>query len=262
MFFILSKLLAFFINPLNLFVCLFLLIALAWWRGWCRFARRAALVCGVAFALCAYTQFPDLLLGQLEQTRDDSILEVNESGIAGIIILGGSLSLNKQNKRDSYHLNGAAERITEGLILARKFPSARVVYSGGNASLIGGHGIEADGFQYLLQMLGGLPNEVLYERKSKNTWQNAESVKRMLRGSPAKNLKGKWILVTSASHMRRAYGAFKKSGFDIIPWPTDYRASILRFPWLSTNSTRQLRKLENVLHETIGILAYRLTGRM
>ncbi len=262
MFFILSKLLAFFINPLNLFVCLFLLIALAWWKGWRRFARRAAVICGVAFGLCAYTQFPDLLLGQLEQVRDDSILEGEKDNIAGIIILGGSLSLNKQNKRDSYHLNGAAERITEGLILARKFPSVSVVYSGGNASLIGGEAIEADGFQFLLQKLGGLPNEVLYERKSKNTWQNAEFVKQMLGGSTSANLKGKWILVTSASHMLRAHGAFLKSGFDIIPWPTDYRANILRFPWLSKNSTRQLRKLQNVLHETVGILAYRLTGRM
>ena len=141
---------------------------------------------------------------------------------------------------------GAAERITEGLILARKFPSCkRGLFWRQCFFDWRGKAIEADGFQHLLQKLGGLPNEVFYERKSKNTWQNAEFVKQLLHGSATANLKGKWILVTSASHMLRAHGAFLKSGFDIIPWPTDYRANILRFPWLSTNSTRQLQSCKS-----------------
>jgi uncharacterized SAM-binding protein YcdF (DUF218 family) len=72
----------------------------------------------------------------------------------------------------------------------------------------------------------------------------------------------RWLLVTSANHMPRAMGAFRKAGFTVEPWPVDYRTADKYDRYLMFEAPSEgLRRLELAVHEWIGLIAYRLMGR-
>ncbi len=76
-------------------------------------------------------------------------------------------------------LNRSAERVTVIPLLARTYPNARIIFSGGNASLLENKGREAD---YLYPMLDtfGVPRErVTLENRARNTYENAVFTKEL-----------------------------------------------------------------------------------
>ena len=89
-------------------------------------------------------------------------------------------------------------------------------------------------------------------------WENAAKTKALVGPKPGE----RWLLVTSASHMPRAMGVFRKVGFPVEPWPVDYRtvgwSDALR---LMESPAEGLRRLDLAVHEWMGLIAYRLTGR-
>ena len=71
-----------------------------------------------------------------------------------------------------------------------------------------------------------------------------------------------WLLVTSAWHMPRAVGCFRKAGFPVIPYPVDLRAPGPRYAWRGFYEVaRGLRLTDVVTKEWVGLVAYRLMGR-
>jgi len=72
----------------------------------------------------------------------------------------------------------------------------------------------------------------------------------------------RWLLVTSAFHMPRAIGCFRAVGFDVIPWPVDYRTSGPGDAWrLFPRASEGLRRVDLAAKEWAGLLAYYVTGR-
>ncbi len=260
MFFVISKLLGFFLNPITFFLTFAVLCLFVYWLGFHKLARYSAIAIAILFLLNAYTQFPDYLLQKLEVSHDGSVLDSEQDKIIGIIVLGGAVAVNRHKKRDWYHTNPAAERIIEGIHLAKKFPHLPIIYTGGNGNLINDGSVEADGFVRIVDRLGGLKNEVILEKRSKNTRQNARFSAEIIRGNPNLAPDGHWLLVTSAFHMKRSVASFKKEGINVIQWPTDFRADVLRFPWIVTSPGAQLKKLKTFIHEVIGLVAYEIVG--
>jgi uncharacterized SAM-binding protein YcdF (DUF218 family) len=70
-----------------------------------------------------------------------------------------------------------------------------------------------------------------------------------------------WLLITSASHMYRSVKIFQKQGIAVIPVPVDYQTGN-RLHWTSFNLTEGARQWNNLLHETVGLLAYQITGKI
>ncbi len=108
-------------------------------------------------------------------------------------------------------LNGSAERVTVVPLLARTYPNARIIFSGGDASLLENEGREAD---YLYPMLDtfGVPRErVTLENRARNTYENAVFTKELAKP----RLNERWLVVTSAAHMPRAIGCFRRAGFPV-----------------------------------------------
>ena len=105
-------------------------------------------------------------------------------------------------------LGNTAERIIAAGELARRYPGARVVFTGGNPNLIAGGPIEADFVVRFFEKLGVPRDRVIVERKSRNTAENATFTKQLVMPKPGE----RWLLVTSAMHMPRAVGAFQKAG--------------------------------------------------
>lgn len=178
--------------------------------------------------------------------------------VAGIIMLGGFEDPSVSRARGALMLNESAERLTETVFLARQFPDAKVVFTGGDASLILAGESAAPAVAEFLQAAGVAPERIVLEGKSRNTHENAVFLRDLLEPQPA----DRWLLVTSAWHMPRAVGAFRQAGFHVLPWPVDYRtrgAGDLMMPF--DKLTEGLRRTDMAVREWMGLVAYRLMGR-
>ena len=257
MFFYLSKLFWLLVQPLNLIGALVLLgIVLSLFR-----LRRLGLLfsaTGLAvLALGAWTSLGALLLHPLEDrfSRPDPA----PTQVAGIVVLGGGFEGAVNLARGGYELNASGDRFVEAAVLARRYPSARVVVTGGTGSLVlEGEG-DADTAPRLLEALGVARERLVLENRSRNTHENALFTRELVVPQPGET----WLLVTSAFHMPRSVGLFRKAGFDVVPWPSDYQTSGTEtFGLAEDNVMDSLRNLSLAIREWIGLLAYRLTGRI
>lgn len=255
MFFYLSKLLWLLAAPSNL-VFLFLAIGLALaftrWRGAGRAIAAAALIVGAAIGSGPAGV---ALLAPLE-TRF-APLPVDAPAPAGIIVLGGAVGEMDTAFGPQLSLSDAAERMTEGVALARRYPQATLLFSGGSAALLGSDRTEAQAARRLWDSLGVAPERVVYESRSRNTFENAVMSRELAQPKRGE----RWLLVTSAHHMPRAIGIFRKAGFPVVAAPVDFRAPTGRRLPLAREWSAGLGLFDMAAHEWIGLIAYRLTGR-
>lgn len=257
MFFVLSKTLGFFVQPLNLAILLLLLALLALWAGWRRFGVLLASVATAIVVLAAWTSFGTNLLAPLEGrfTRPDPAPET----VAGIVVLGGGLEGQVNEARGGYEMNSSADRFVEAAVLARRYPDAKIVISGGSGTLILEGEADADTAPRLLAALGVDPSRLILENRSRNTDENAQFSKEMADPQPGET----WLLVTSAFHMPRSMALFRKVEFPVLPWPTDYRtAGNEGIGFLVDNPLDSLQKTTLGVREWIGLLSYWWTRRI
>ena len=176
--------------------------------------------------------------------------------VDGIILLGGSVEPFSSADRSQPVIPAAAERLTEFVALARRYPEARLVFTGG--SWVPNGPTEAEWTATLLTSLGLPPGRVAFETRARTTWENALDARVLVSPQPGQT----WLLVTSASHMPRSVGVFRHAGWDVLAWPAGYRsrrhAGVEGLPPLSG----RLAVLDTAAHEWVGLLAYRLLGRM
>jgi len=142
--------------------------------------------------------------------------------------------------------------------LARRYPDARIVFSGGSGALIYDEGAEAPLALRLLESLGIPRARITLEDRSRNTVENAVLSKAIAQPKPGE----RWLLVTSAHHLPRAVGVFRKAGFPVEAYPVDWRTrgadDALR-PFASVGDG--LRRSDTAVREWVGLAIYWLTGR-
>jgi uncharacterized SAM-binding protein YcdF (DUF218 family) len=223
-----------------------------------RFARAG---CGLAAAsVVLFAGFGLLPLGKVLITPlEDRFPLWNAAHGApdGIVVLGGAIDPEVAAARGVPDINEAAERITVVAELARKYPSARILYSGGSGRLFGG-AAEAQFAGALFESLGVPKKRLILEDQSRNTAENAIFSLRLAMPKPGE----RWLLVTSAYHMPRAMGVFGKAGFAVEAYPVDYRtrgAVDLLIPF--DDVAAGLRRTDTATREWIGLFVYWLTGR-
>jgi len=176
--------------------------------------------------------------------------------VDGIIVLGGAVRARVSSDRGRPELNEHAERMTEAVALARRYPQASLVFSGGTAAVLpDGEPTETDVARRLFQALGIDLGRVVFEQHSRTTFENVVLSKDSVKPKPGET----WLLVTSAAHMPRAVGVFRRTGWDVLPWPVDYMTGVqsrLSFP----NVARSLTNLDLATHEWLGLFGYYLFG--
>ena len=255
MFFVLSKVLWFVVNPGNMLLLFLLLgMALLWtrWRRAGRWLVSAVAVIGVTLAVVPVGGW---LFGVLEDRFP--ALTTLPARVDGIIVAGGIVDPVLSADRGQVSVGGAAERLFEMAALAKKYPRARLVFSGGSGSLIYQDRKEADAVKPLFRQLGVDLKRVVFEDKSRNTAENAAFSYRL-----AKPEKGQvWLLVTSAFHMPRAVGSFRQAGWEVIPYPVDYMTRGKAELPLQFNFAGGLGSFDGALHEFFGLLFYWLNGK-
>ncbi|RUW61006.1 YdcF family protein [Mesorhizobium sp. M7A.F.Ca.US.008.03.1.1] len=256
MFFYLSKIFWFFIQPLNLAIFLLLAGLLSAMIGRRRLAATGSVLAFLVLALSAWTSLGAMMLNPLEERFARPPLPEK---VDGIIVLGGGFEGAINLVRGGYELNSSGDRMVETAILARRFPTAKVVVSGGTGALfLDGEG-DAATAPRLLTALGVAADRLILENKSRNTYENAVFSKELVTPKPGET----WLLVTSAFHMPRAKALFDKAGFATVPWPVDYRTSGKEGIGLfRDNPADSLQATSMAIREWIGLFAYWLSGRI
>ena len=156
------------------------------------------------------------------------------------------------------YYNEAAERLTESVILARERPAAKVIFTGGVASLVRGEDSTGNVVGSYLRAVGISRHRILLEGASRTTHENAVNLARLLDPKAGQT----YVLVTSAYHMPRAVGTFRQHGFEIVAWPVDYRTIGPRDMLSGFGSIAAgLERVDLAFKEWIGLLAYWASGR-
>jgi uncharacterized SAM-binding protein YcdF (DUF218 family) len=174
------------------------------------------------------------------------------------VALGGGVTPDVAAAHNGPALNEAGERMTTVVELARRYPAARIVFSGGNGSLTDAGETEAQAAQQLFDRLGVAAGRIELEDKSRNTLENALFSKALVMPKPGE----RWLLVTSAYHMPRAVGVFRRAGFPVEAYPVDWRTrgseDLAR---LFATVSEGLSRTDTAVHEWLGLVVYWLTGR-
>lgn len=254
-FFLASKIVWAIISPDSLIVILGVGAWLALVIGWQRLSRRLLATCAFLLLLIGSLPVGEWLIAPLENRFPANAALPTQ--VAGIIVLGGVIDPVRSTAWNQAQLGGAADRLTSFISLARRYPAAQLVFTGGSGSVTQQEFKEADSTQLLLQQLGAIQQAIIYESDSRNTVENAINSKRLL--SPAPN--SQWILITSAFHMPRSVGVFCQQDWPIIPYPVDHyswKGNLLRVQFQFADNLNLLRI---AMREWTGLIAYRITGR-
>ncbi|WP_323764771.1 YdcF family protein [Marinovum sp.] len=253
-FFVLAKLAGLLIRP---DAWLALLAGLTCAVVWAGRGRWLALSTALFTLLVGVFPLGDLVLARFE-ARYPAAPEV--SAPTGILILGGGEDSRPARRWGGVQFNDAGERFTAAMALARRFPEARLVFTGGSGAvrdLATTSGLQAGLAEELMLSLGLAPERLTVETRSRNTTENARLTHALVRPEPGE----RWILVTSAFHMPRAMRSFERAGWPgLVPWPVDFRSQRLG-DGIGWNLAENLDQLNIAMKETVGDLASRLAGK-
>jgi uncharacterized SAM-binding protein YcdF (DUF218 family) len=255
----LVKILALLISPGSLLLAtLALAVVLLWRRRAWRWGRGLVTLLTLLLAMLLLSPLQPWLAERLEDRFPAA--PALPARIDGIIVLGGMIREDVSRSRGRPSLNDAADRLLEGAALARTHPEAKLLFTGGSADPWHPESREADVAATLLRQLGVAPERLILEDRSRNTRENALFSQQLAQPQPGQA----WILVTSAAHMPRAVGVFRRIGWPVIPWPVNYLTTADSFvpaDWVNEDmALLRLYRLSRILHEWGGLLYYRLRG--
>jgi len=256
--FIASKLLSFLTQPLA-WAALLMLLALVWLRRRPKGARRALLGALALGLLLGWLPLVDALLRPLENRYPASaeVAAGQLNAFVGVVVLGGALDSSYVSRaHGQVALNGAAERMTAPVALLRQQPHLRLIFTGGEGELWPQGVSEATLAEQFFTSMGVAANRVEYEDKSRTTYENAVFSAAL----PKVDKTQRWLLLTSAWHMPRSLAAFRAAGWNVSPYPVDYRTGDST-PWTEYSLARGALRWQLLLHEIAGWLAYVVAGR-
>jgi uncharacterized SAM-binding protein YcdF (DUF218 family) len=257
LFFVLSKTLGIMLLPTNFLIGAGLVGAILLATRFARLGRILVVASVVLLAVCGFSPLGNWLLYPLEQRFPP--WDAARGTPDGIIVLGASIDADISAARGIAVVRSAPDRIIAAAALAHRYPNARIVFSGGSANLLANDAREADYAGAIFESLGIAKSRLIMERRSRNTQENAEFSKALVAPKDGE----RWLLVTSAFHMPRSIGLFRKAGFAVEPYPVDWRVGgredFFSFADIGVDG---LSRMDVAVREWIGLVAYRLSGKI
>ncbi|MBR1267419.1 YdcF family protein [Bradyrhizobium sp. AUGA SZCCT0222] len=258
MFFVLSKTLGYMLMPTNFLIGVGFIGAILLLTRFASLGRKLVMASVLLLVICGLSPLGNLLLYPLEQRFPRW-----EAGAGpppdGIVVLGASIEADISAAHGTPVVRSAPDRIIAAAALARRYPNARIVFTGGSANLISNDAREADFAGAVFESLGIAKSRLIMERASRNTLENAQFSKALVAPKDGE----RWLLVTSAFHMPRSVGLFRKAGFAVEAYPVDWRVGgrgdLMKF---SNAILDGLGRTETAAREWMGLVAYRATGKI
>ena len=265
-FFILSKVVQFCIEPLN-WVPIFILLALLFLS--LRkpvLCKRLLILALLDLALVGYLPASEFFLRALENAVvKEDYAKLKQDQIGGIIILGGAIEDGEiAVDRGEISIRSSAERVTKGFELIRKNPNLPFIFSGYSGRVSPKGLSESEAFKQLIQEQGLSEEKAHYENLSRNTYENALHSKPMIEEFGSRTDTGQikpWLLITSASHMYRSTRIFYKQGIEVIPLSVDYQTAN-SLQWTMFDLVDGAHNWNILIHEIVGLFAYWITGKI
>lgn len=252
-FFVVSKLGWAIASPGNLIVLLMTFATIMLLLNKVTIAKWILIPLTIANFLLMVYPFSDSLLSPLEKRfSKPTALPQN---IDGIIVLGGGEKLKQSLSWQTQELGDAGDRFIGAAVLAKHYPHAPIIYSGGS-NLLRPVQYDANIAQMLLTAIGISKERLVIESQSRNTAENFLFMKAKL---PKPN--GSYLLVTSAFHMPRSVGVARKQAINVIPYPVDYMTNNKELRQWDFDYIAHLEILDLAWHEWLGLTAYYWTGK-
>src|SRR5438874_9744822 len=174
--------------------------------------RKLTVASVLLLAICGFSPVANLILYPLESRFPP--WDSSPGAPDGIVVLGGTIEPDFSAAHGVAVFGASVDRVIAAATLGHRYPNARLVFSGGNANLVSSDAAkEADFAMPVFESLGVPKDRLIMERRSRNTYENAEFSKALV--SPKRG--ERWLLVTSAFHMPRSVGIFRKAGFEVEP---------------------------------------------
>lgn len=268
MFVYLSKFLPYLIYPAGL-ISLIIIAGLLF----CRSAKSKNIVLWLVllFVFVTGNKLPaSFLIRQLEKTYP--VYQGGEKADA-IVVLGGG-TVTKSTPRQIVEVNGAGDRVIYALQLFRDGAADKLLLGGSYIDWLEGTTITENGVSSpasemaeLLTMFGVSRDDMLIQDHSLNTAEEAVEDAKVLKELGMNKI----LLVSSATHMRRAVPLFEKQGLEVIPAPTDFSYSdrdwekLMSFDWATSYTfiipnISNMEALQTALKEYLGYYVYKLRG--
>ncbi|MCR9150152.1 MAG: YdcF family protein [Rhodobacteraceae bacterium] len=256
-FFVISKLVGLLLMAETWLLLVMALGLLALWRGRLGIGRACLTLALAATLVLGALPLGSLLMAPLEAEypADPPLDEVT-----GIILLGGWEGGFSDELPLLPQINDAGDRLLAAAMLARRFPEASIVITGGTGQILPRDRpvmSNAARGAAILEGLGLAPGRMIVEGASRNTVENARLSHALVRPGPA----DRWVLVTSAFHMGRSMQSFESAGWaNLVAYPVDFRADSFRVG-IGWDMQDKLRTLNLALKEHVGRIVYDLAGR-
>ena len=250
-FWVISKIAWALIAPETLLLFLLILSAGLLWTRYNKQGRVLISSTVFIFTLVSVLPFSSWILRPLEDRFP--IPKELPNRVDGIIVLAGAENISVTAARGQPSFHDGAERLTTFVWLAHIYPDAVLLFSGGSGSLTEQKHRPADTARKIFNQSGLDPERVRFELNSKNTAENALKSYELIQPSPGQH----WVLVTSAYHMPRSVGLFRKAGWNVIPYPVDFQTTksfSLKF------DLREIGRFSQGIREWLGLIVYRATG--
>lgn len=254
MFFMLSKLLAFVLKPLDWLAMLGIFSLIAKNRR----RRRQCVKALIVILLFFSNPWIANQLARVWETGRSDPAGISEPYEAGIL-LGGYVNFDAATPPGVLNFHQAGNRFTTTLMLYKTGKIRRILLSGGAGRLIGDVPPEAASVRGFLLACGVPDSAILVENASRNTRENALFSKRAVDSIGIGN---RCLLITSAWHMRRAKACFDKAGLACDLFATDFYSETRHGNWLDwlEPDWKAFMKWDSLIKEWMGWLAYRWKG--
>jgi len=250
MFFLVSKILSFLINPIIWIIALLLLA----WFGPERLKRRMFKSAIVILLIFSNPFLFDEIMRKWEvpAVNADS-LAIYDAGI----VLGTTIHYDA--KLDRIQFLQTSDRLFQAVDLYKKGKIKKIVYSGGSGSVLHQDEKEAPWLKRYLMAIGIPEQDMIFENESKNTRENATLTKPLLEQYIPN---GKYLLITSAYHMRRSVKCFEKAGIHVDPFSADRISGPRKFEinHLLLPNAWTLADWYAFNHELLGYITYKMAG--
>lgn len=253
MFFIISKLLDFLINPLALF---FLILGISCIPRFRKFQKQ------LCWSLCVFLYLASnpFLIDELYKAWciNTPYSHIHQAQYSTAIVLGGIGEMDLETQKINFKEGG--DRLFQALALLKQGIVKKIVFTGGSGSLEYPDHKEGIFVKRYLNQLQIADSLVIIESESRNTYENALFTKPLLKNIHTGD---SILLVTSAVHMRRSLAIFNKCGITpCIPYATNVRAKHRRWnpEHLLIPNADALRDFKNIVHEWIGYITYKFKG--
>lgn len=253
MFFILSKILAFIITPLVWIVGLLL------YSFFTKNEKRKKKCFVAALIMLLFFSNPFILDEFMRLWEVPAVSQSELGKYDAAIVLGGLIFYDEQLDRLQFTRSG--DRLWQAVELYKKGYVRKIVFAGGSGSILHADIKEGPLVQRYLITLGIPAEDILVEAESRNTRENAVNAKALL---DKEIPDGKFLLVTSAFHMRRSMGCFEKVGMNATPYTTDRYSGPRKWELdhLIVPNVETMMSWNTLLHEIVGCIVYKVSGYM